>query len=125
MDLFEIREYCLSKPFSQEDFPFDEETLVFKVFGRIFAILDIYAKPHWINLKANPEAVVELCERYNFIRPGYHMNKKYWITVEISNSLSETFLFQLIDNSFSEVIKKLPKYQQKMIIQATKNGKLK
>ncbi|MFN3780817.1 MAG: MmcQ/YjbR family DNA-binding protein [Candidatus Kapaibacteriota bacterium] len=125
MDLFAIREYCLSKPFSKEDFPFDEDTLVFKVFGRMFALLDISSNPLWINLKASPVDVVELCERYDFIRPGYHMNKKYWITVEIVNKLHDAFLFKLIDNSYIEVTNKLPKYQRKMINEAIRYGNLK
>ncbi len=125
MDLFAIREYCLSKPFSKEDLPFDEDTLVFKVFGRMFALLDISSNPLWINLKANPEDVVELCERFDFIRPGYHMNKKYWITVEIVNEICDAFLFELIDNSYLEVTKKLPKYQREIINKAIENGNFK
>lgn len=115
MDLLQVCDYCLSKPFVVEDFPFDDETLVFKVFGKMFALVDIVSIPPWINLKADPNDVVTLIETYEFIYPGYHMNKKYWITVKLVDNISTTLLRKLIDNSYFEVVEKLPKYKQKII----------
>lgn len=115
-------EYCLAKPFAVEDFPFDDETLVFKVFGKMFALLDIVSIPPWINLKANPSDVVNLIETYEFIFPGYHMNKKYWITVVLVDNISDSLLKRLIDNSYLEVVEKLPKYRQKIIEESLANG---
>ncbi|ROL57392.1 MmcQ/YjbR family DNA-binding protein [Bacteroidetes/Chlorobi group bacterium Naka2016] len=122
MDLLQIREYCLSKPFAVEDFPFDDETLVFKVFGKMFALVDLYSIPAWMNLKVPTEDLVYLVERYAFIKPGYHMNKKYWITVQIVDNISDNFLMNLIDTSYNEVVKKLPKFRQKLIEESLKNG---
>lgn len=124
MDLIEIREYCLSKPFVKEDFPFDEVTLVFKVFDKMFALIDIDSVPFWMNLKAAPEDCIRLRESYDFISAGYHMNKKYWITVRIVNNIADNFLKELIDNSYNEVVRKLPKYKQKLIIERLSNESL-
>lgn len=123
MDLFEIREYCLSKPYAVEEFPFDEETLVFKVFGKMFALIDIYSIPLSMNLKAQPEECIRLVETYDFIFPGYHMNKKYWITIKIVDNIASKFLYELIDNSYIEVVKRLPKYKQRVIFDSFANGK--
>ncbi|MGB9772147.1 MAG: MmcQ/YjbR family DNA-binding protein [Candidatus Kapaibacteriota bacterium] len=116
MDLLQLRDYCLAKPFVTEEFPFDDETLVFKVFGKMFALLDIYSVPPWLNLKANPFDVVSLVETYEFVSPGYHMNKKYWITVQLVDNIENNLIYRLIDNSYFEVVKKLPKYMQKLIL---------
>lgn len=124
MDLFEIIEYCLSKPFATEDFPFDDETLVFKVFGKMFALINLNSIPLSINLKAKPEECSRLVENYDFIYPGYHMNKKYWITVKIVDKVSRSFLLELIDNSFREVVEKLPKYKQQKIFEKLTDGNI-
>ena len=75
MDVEEIREYFLKKKAVTEGFPFDETTLVFKVMGKMFALLDLSGK-HDMGLKCEPERAVELREHYNSIVPGYHLNKK-------------------------------------------------
>ncbi|MCX7909747.1 MAG: MmcQ/YjbR family DNA-binding protein [Ignavibacteria bacterium] len=116
MDLLEIINYCLSKPFAEEDFPFDDETLVFKVFGKMFALIDLFSLPLSISLKADPEEVIRLRENYEFIFPGYHLNKKYWITVKEVKYIPVSLLKRLIDNSYLEVVYKLPKYKQKLIM---------
>lgn len=103
-----LREYCLSLPAASEEFPFDEQTLVFKVKGKIFALTDVdeFAS---INLKCNPERAVELREKYSSILPGYHMNKKHWNTVLLDDSLPDKLLMELILHSYDLVIAGLPK----------------
>lgn len=114
----ELREYCLNKPFVTEDFPFDEETLVFKVFGKMFVLIDIYSIPLKISLKCDPLRAIHFRDTYQSITPGYHLNKKYWNTIILDDSLNTQLIFELIDHSYEEVIKKLPKkFQNEIILQ--------
>ena len=108
MNLEEIREYCLSKKGVEEGLPFGEDTLVFKVMGKMFALISISA-PDTINLKCDPEYASELRERYTAVQPGWHMNKKHWNTVSLHDDLGAKEIKKLIDHSFDEVVKKLPK----------------
>lgn len=107
MNLEEIRYYCLNKHQVTESFPFDESTLVFKVSGKIFALLSLN-HPLSINLKCNPEKAVELREHHPEITPGYHMNKKHWNTIVIESFFDDTLLKNLIDHSYELVMRKTP-----------------
>ena len=113
MDIEQIREYCLSKKGTTEDFPFDKDTLVFKVLGKMFALASL---KWWergeaaINLKANPEYSEELRAEYNSIRPGYHMSKKHWNTLYLhEGELKPEFIKKLIDHSYDMVVKGMTK----------------
>jgi predicted DNA-binding protein (MmcQ/YjbR family) len=108
VNLEEIRNYCLSKPHVSEGFPFDEETIVFKVGGKMFALSDVNSF-EGINLKCDPDRSVELQESYMGIRPGYHMNKKHWITVNCNADVSREEVYRLIDTSYALVWNGLPK----------------
>ena len=82
MNVEELRTYCISKKGVTEEFPFDESTLVFKVMGKMFALTGLNDEEQTVNLKCEPEYAIELREEYSDdILPGYHMNKKYWNTV--------------------------------------------
>ncbi len=110
IDLGSIRDYCLKKVGKiTEGFPFDEEVLVFKVYGKIFLLTNINGIPLSVNLKCDAERAVELRERFSSITPAWHMNKKMWNTVEIDGTLKEKLVYELIDHSYDEVVKKLPK----------------
>jgi predicted DNA-binding protein (MmcQ/YjbR family) len=110
IDLESIRNYCLKKKGKiTEEFPFDEEVLVFKVFGKIFLLTNINAIPLSVNLKCDAERAVDLRERFSSITPAWHMNKKMWNTVEIDRAVPEKLIYELIDHSYDEVFKKLPK----------------
>jgi predicted DNA-binding protein (MmcQ/YjbR family) len=106
--LEEIRNYCLEKPFVEEGFPFDNKTLVFKVCGKMFALVDV-EEPEGMNLKCDPEESIELRERYYGIQPGYHMNKKHWNTVSLNEDVSRDLFYKLIDQSYTLVYNSLPK----------------
>ena len=108
MYIDEFREYCLAKKEVTEELPFDVNTLVFKVAGKIFAITDI-DKFESINLKCDPEKAEDLRARYNAVQPGYHMNKKHWNTIINNSDVNDTLLKQWIDESYELVIKGLPK----------------
>jgi predicted DNA-binding protein (MmcQ/YjbR family) len=104
-----IREHCLSKPGATEDFPFDETTLVFRVGNKMFALTDIEDKPTSCNLKCEPERAIELRERYEGIKPGWHMNKKYWNTVSTESDVDVDLMKELIDHSYDLIFSKLSK----------------
>jgi predicted DNA-binding protein (MmcQ/YjbR family) len=111
LDIEYYRNYCLSKKGVTEEFPFDNETLVFKVMGKIFALTNVDGFSS-VNLKANPETAVELRDQYPAVQPGYHMNKKHWITVIRDGSISDKLLCQWIDNSYYLVASSLTKSQK-------------
>lgn len=108
MYLEEIRTYCLSKSFTEEAFPFDSVTLVFKVAGKLFALIDV-EEARSINLKCDPERAIELREQYDGIIPGYHMSKKHWNTVSLDGTVDRSLVLELIDHSYDLVYASLPK----------------
>lgn len=111
MDIESFRNFCLSRKGATEDFPFDENTLVFKVMGKMFALADVNDFLS-INLKVDPEVGIELRERYSSVQEGYHMNKKHWITVAMDGELPDRLLVQWIDNSYKLVVSGLTKTQK-------------
>ncbi|HYG40167.1 MAG TPA: MmcQ/YjbR family DNA-binding protein [Cytophagales bacterium] len=111
-----IREYCLSKKLAAEDTPFGPEALVFKVCGKMFALLTFDGEVLRINLKNSPEINLELREQYSFISPGYHMNKKYWNTILINDYINKDLLFSLVDQSYLAVVNGLPKKLKESLI---------
>ena len=108
MHIEAFREYCLSLPGTTEEFPFGEETLVFKVGGKMYALTDVDLFES-INLKCDPEKAVELRERYPAVQPGYHMNKKHWNTVLTDGSVPDLLLKEWIKESYHLVVEGLPK----------------
>ena len=116
MDIEIVRQYCLKKRGVTEGFPFNETTLVFKVMGKIFALLDL-EYPHSINLKCDPVRAIELREIYDEIIPGYHMNKQHWNTVDLTGTLDDKFVQELIDHSYELVINHLPNKTKKELEQ--------
>ena len=109
MDLAKFREYCLSKPSATEGTPFGPDVLVFKVGGNIFALASLDDIPARVNLKCDPDLALELRDRYEQVRPGYHMNKKHWNTIEIEAGIPDNEIRKMIDHSYELVAKKLSK----------------
>lgn len=114
MNIEEFREYCLSVKGAEECMPFDDQTLVFKVMGKMFTFAPLQPRDgrFWANLKCAPEKSVELREEYADIFFGPYSDKKYWITVHLEGDVPNTLIKELIGHSVSEVIKKLPKSKQ-------------
>ena len=102
MDIELLREKCLSLPYVEEKFPFDEYTLVFYVGSKLFALTDLQT-PNSVNLKCDPEQAIELRERYMGIVPGYHMNKKHWNTIAFNADVSDKLILELLHNSYQLV----------------------
>lgn len=105
MDIEMIRDYCISKKATTEEFPFDEVTLVFKVMGKMYACIGL-DNPEWLSLKCDPEYAIDLRDRYSGIEGAFHFNKKYWNQVSLKGDISDKLILSLIDHSYDEVIKK-------------------
>ena len=118
MNLETYYEYCLSKKGVTEHFSFDEDTLVFKVGGKIFALSSLNqwekGQPS-VNLKCDPERAQELRAEYDDIQPGFHMNKIHWNTVAVNRDVQDAFFKELIDHSYELVFKSLTKKMQSEI----------
>ena len=108
MFLDDLRNHCIQKIGVTEGFPFDKGTLVFKVFGKMFALVDV-DDFQFINLKCDPEKSLELRELFHGIQPGYHMNKKHWSSVFLNEDVSDELLLELMDYSYRLVYDRLPK----------------
>jgi predicted DNA-binding protein (MmcQ/YjbR family) len=111
LNVEELRDYCLQKPGTTEGFPFGEETLVFKIAEKIYLLIGL-TNGNRFNVKCDPELAIELRERYPEVIPGYHMNKKLWNTVYMDGSLTRKQLCEMIDHSYEQVVKSLPKKVQ-------------
>lgn len=108
MNIEEILAFCQYLKGTTENFPFDERTLAIRVQNKIYALVDV-EDAEFINLKCDPERAIELREQYNAVRPGYHMSKKMWNSVYLREGLSHQVIKEMIQHSYDEVVKKLPK----------------
>ncbi len=106
MNIETIREYILQKSSVTEGFPFGEDTLVFKVNGKIFLLAGLDETPLQFNVKCDPEKAIQLREDHpESVLPGYHMNKKHWNTIIVDGRLSAKQLKEMIDDSYTLVAK--------------------
>ncbi len=108
MNIEEYREFCLSLKDTEEKFPFDENTLVFSIRGKMFSLTDTGVFD-FINVKCDPEKAIALRERYDDVLPGYHMNKNHWNSIRMNGSIPDTMIKDWIKESYSLVISGLPK----------------
>lgn len=105
MNIESIREYCLSRTNATESFPFGDDTLVYKVNGKIFALANLDGDPT-VNLKCDPSLALELRDSYASVSPGYHMNKKHWNTISLDGSIPDRLVLEWIDHSYNLVRRK-------------------
>ena len=115
MDIESLREYCLSKKKVTESFPFNDTALVFKVAGKMFAVLDLSEDERGITLKCDPELAIQLREQYPEVTPAWHFNKQHWNGVDLKGNIGEIQLKEWIDHSYDEVVKKLPGNQRELL----------
>lgn len=113
MNIEEFREYCLSKKYVTECFPFDEVTLVFKVADKMFALCGLDHQPTRVNLKCDPERAIDLRGEYDDIIEGWHMSKKHWNTVSIEGNITNDLIIELIDHSYDMVVISFTKKKQR------------
>jgi predicted DNA-binding protein (MmcQ/YjbR family) len=112
----EMMAACLAKPGSREEYPFGDEVAVFKVAGRMFALVPLGASPASISLKCDPDLALGLRARYAAITAGYHLNKRHWNTVELDGSVPDEELLDLIDHSYDLVVARLTRAQRSSLI---------
>jgi predicted DNA-binding protein (MmcQ/YjbR family) len=112
MNVESFRDYCLRKPAATEGTPFGPDNIVFKVGGKMFALLALDEVPTAVNLKCDPDLALELRDRYEQVQPAYHMNKKHWNTVVLDGVIPEKEIRIMIDHSYDLVVQSLPKAKQ-------------
>ncbi len=111
MNIEQIREYCLSLQGVTEDMPFGDDTLVFRVMNKIFALVNLEGEIR-INLKCDPARAIVLREEFSSIIPGYHMNKRHWNTMIMDGNLKKDLITSLIDHSYELIVISLPKIKK-------------
>jgi predicted DNA-binding protein (MmcQ/YjbR family) len=120
MNIQQLYEFCLSRKAVTEHFPFDEDTLVFKVGGKMFALTSL---KEWekdnasVNLKCDPEKANELRAEYEAINPGFHMSKTHWNTIHFNSDVSDKMICELINHSYDLVFKSLTRKMQAEILE--------
>lgn len=112
MNVEELRLFCLSVPGTEECLPFDEVTLVYKVMGKMYALLPLDADECSISVKCDPDKAIELREHYQAVQEAWHFNKKYWNTLYPNRDMDDSEIKRWILHSVDEVIRKLPKIHQ-------------
>lgn len=112
MNIESIREYCLSKSGVTESLPFNDTALVFKIMGKMFALLDLSEDERGITLKCDPDLALELREQYPEVTPAWHFNKKHWNSIDLRGNISNNLIMDLIDHSYNIVVKSLPKSKE-------------
>jgi len=120
MNANQVKQYLLSKPEAEEDYPFGPDVQVFKIRGKMFALLgwDTWNKQEnipRINLKCDPSEALALRDVFDAVIPGYHMNKKHWNTVILDGSIPAGEIERMIDRSFGLVVKGLKKMERKSL----------
>jgi predicted DNA-binding protein (MmcQ/YjbR family) len=119
MTLVQLREFLLSQPGATEDTPFGPEILVYRITGKMFALVDWQAEPLSINLKCEPELALLLREIHPEVKPGWHMNKQHWNTVTLSEGLSDDLWQGWIVHSYERVVAGLPRAKRPQAPRAT------
>ena len=120
MSIEEIRNYCLSLPYTAETMPFDDTTIVYKVGGKWFAVADLEANDKVV-VKCDPDIAIELRDRYEEVTPAWHFNKRHWNAISLVGDLTEGFIYEQIRNSYMLVIHKnvTPRVLRLEILEAT------
>jgi predicted DNA-binding protein (MmcQ/YjbR family) len=114
-----LRQWCLARPGAKEEFPFGEQPSVFKVSGRIFALSALESRPLRVSLKCEPELGEGLRATYPAIQPGYHLNKRHWVTITLDGSVPDETLLELLEDSYDLVVAGLPARQRARVGRAS------
>lgn len=115
MTLEQLKTLLSAKPFTELSFPFGDDVYVFKVCNKMFALIGFRNDCIMLNLKCDPDESVMLRQIFPSITPGYHMDKRHWISVYFDGSVPQGEVERLIDNSFALVVSKLNKKQQQAV----------
>ncbi len=109
MNRSDLAAYCLSRTAAQVEQPFGPEVDVYKVMGKIFALMPVIADPLTISLKCDPVLAGMLRDTYPAVTPGWHLNKKHWNTVLVDGSVAVDEIEEWIDHSYEQVVKGMTK----------------
>lgn len=118
MELDELKAYFLAKPGAVEERPFGPDTLVYKVGGKMFALVGEAERPLRVNLKCDPDEALFLRDMYTAVLPGYHMNKRHWNTVVLDGTVPQPAFQRMIDDSYRLVVNTLPKANRQALEEA-------
>ena len=99
----DLLQYCQSRPAASEEYPFGEGVAVFKVGGRMFALVPVAGEVE-VSLKCDPGLALDLRARYPAIRPGYHLNKQHWNTITVDGTVADDQVLELVDHSYDIVV---------------------
>lgn len=115
MNIEQLREFCLSRKGASESFPFTDDVLVFKVMNKMFAVVWLVPSDEGFSVivKCDAQKAIELRDKYDSVRPGYHFNKKYWNSIYLNGDMPDSEIRHWINHSIDEVVKKLSQKQQK------------
>jgi len=116
----DLRDVCLGLPEANESFPFGDEAAVYKVSGKIFALISQDAPD--ISLKCDPAFGEVLRMNYEAVKPGYHLDKRHWITVNVDGSVPDDEVIEWIDTSYRLVIAKMPKAERERLLRQLDAG---
>lgn len=115
IDLAALQRYLLQKPGAAEERPFGPEVLVYKVVGKMFALVAWEAAPLRLSLKCDPDFALALRDQYEAVQPGYHLNKQHWNTLTLDDTIPEDEVWRLIDHSYDLVVRSLKKAEQALL----------
>ena len=104
----ELRDWCLQMPGAIEDFPFTPGVSVFKAGGKMFALSRLAAEPLQVSVKCDPTLAQALRDSYTSIVPGYHLNKRHWITVTLGEDAHDAMVRDLVQDSY-DLVRPRPK----------------
>jgi predicted DNA-binding protein (MmcQ/YjbR family) len=110
-----LRRWCLACTGARQEFPFGERTSVFKVGGRMFALSALASRPLRVSLKCEPDLAQGLRATYPAIQPGYHLNKRHWVTITLDGSVPDEAVFELLEDSYDLVVAGLPAAQRALV----------
>ena len=111
----DVLEFCAALAGAVEDYPFGDEVTVFKVGGKMFALVMLDGEPGFVNLKCDPDHALELRARYPAVTPGYHANKRHWNSVHLDGSIDSPELQDMIEHSYTLIINSLSRAERDRI----------
>lgn len=109
MNREDILALCTGLPGAVQTYPFGDHVMVFKVGGKMFALVPLEGTPATVNLKCDPALALELRASHAAVRPGYHQDKRHWNTVELDGTIDDDELHWMVDHSYDLVVAKLPR----------------
>lgn len=112
MELTDIESFLEALPQAQSGYPFGPDALVYKIRGKMFAYTSQSSNQPFVTLKCTPQDVEVLTSEFSSIRPGYHMNKRHWISITLNGDVDSNMLEELCERSYRLVVSQLKKTER-------------